>query len=74
VFGLRKCAEDGSNRIVIETVNRSFYVDDLLTLPVTLTAKRILQMCCKLSLGWDDKLPEELLGFWEKWTSSLAAL
>jgi hypothetical protein len=42
--------------------------------PVMLTAKRILQMCCKLSLGWDDKLPEELLGFWEKWTSDLAAL
>ncbi|XP_064632677.1 uncharacterized protein LOC135490994 [Lineus longissimus] len=41
---------------------------------VTLVAKRILQMSCKLKLAWDDELPEDLLKAWEVLKLSLAGL
>ncbi|XP_064638304.1 uncharacterized protein LOC135494320 [Lineus longissimus] len=40
--------------------------------PVTLHAKRILQMTSKLNVGWDEQLPDVLLSSWLKWKVSLS--
>ncbi|XP_064625911.1 uncharacterized protein LOC135486745 [Lineus longissimus] len=42
--------------------------------PVTLPAKRILQMTTKLSLSWDEPLPEVILHSWLRWKESLKKL
>ena len=35
--------------------------------PFILPAKQITQEACRLKLGWDDKLPQELTDRWEQW-------
>ena len=39
--------------------------------PVTLVVKGVLQMTCKLKLGWDDELPGELFEAWEQRKANL---
>lgn len=42
--------------------------------PVTLVGKRILQQACRLQIGWDDPLPDELMPAWLTWKSELELL
>jgi hypothetical protein len=42
--------------------------------PVTLQGKIILQELCKLKIGWDDPIPEEILRRWNQWVDSLHQL
>ena len=42
--------------------------------PVILTAKMLLQELCRLGLGWDDPIPDEILSKWHKWITGLPAL
>ena len=36
--------------------------------------KRILQLLCKESIGWDDAIPDDLQMQWEKWRCELPLL
>ena len=42
--------------------------------PFILPAKIILQDLCKKKLGWDDKIPEEVINRWKAWLESLPLL
>ena len=42
--------------------------------PVLLKAKAILQETCRLGLGWDASLPEDLEEQWRHWQSSLSSI
>ena len=42
--------------------------------PIVLKAKKTLQKLWKLSLGWDDEIPEDLQCHWNKWKNELPAL
>ncbi|KAL7868352.1 hypothetical protein SRHO_G00097360 [Serrasalmus rhombeus] len=42
--------------------------------PVVLPAKAILQELCRLKIGWDDDLPENMKKRWSSWLTSLPAL
>ena len=47
----------------------------LVLLPLfLLRGKRILQLLCKESIGWDDAIPDELRIQWEMWRSELPLL
>lgn len=39
--------------------------------PFILTAKYIMQELCKLSYGWDDRIPDSIIQPWRKWLSGL---
>ena len=42
--------------------------------PWLLPGKMLLQSLCKLSLGWDDVIPETYLQSWDKWFASLQSV
>ena len=42
--------------------------------PFILPAKQITQEACRLKLGWDDELPEELQQRWQEWKEEALAL
>ncbi len=39
--------------------------------PVVLPAKMILQDLCRLKIGWDDDLPEQVKQKWTDWLNGL---
>ena len=39
--------------------------------PYLLCAKLIIQNLCRCGLGWDDKIPEELMSQWKRWVGDL---
>lgn len=42
--------------------------------PLLLNGKSILQELCRLDLGWDDPIPEDIKPKWEKWRAELLQL
>ncbi|KAL3981342.1 small subunit ribosomal protein S12 [Sarotherodon galilaeus] len=42
--------------------------------PVVLPAKRILQECCRLKIGWDSVIPQHLAQQWNEWLNDLELL
>ena len=42
--------------------------------PLVLRAKKILQEVCKMGVGWDDPVPEEVRLRWERWKLDLLRL
>ncbi|KAL4008773.1 hypothetical protein ACER0C_002625 [Sarotherodon galilaeus] len=42
--------------------------------PVVLQAKRILQECCRLKIGWDSVIPQHLAQQWNEWLNDLELL
>jgi hypothetical protein len=42
--------------------------------PFILPAKQITQEACRLKLGWDDELPEELQERWQQWKDEAPGL
>ena len=59
-----------SKRVVLKIVQKIY--DPLGALsPYMITAKVLLQKLCKLNLGWDDLLPNELMEEWKRWTADL---
>ena len=42
--------------------------------PFVLPAKQITQEACRLKLGWDDELPEELQQRWHEWKEEVPEL
>ena len=56
------------------SVTSSIYDPLGMVAPFVLPAKVILQDLCRLGLGWDDPIPDELLFKWEKWLASLPDL
>ena len=62
-----------TRRGILSTVS-SIY--DLLgfTAPFLLRGKRILQLPCRESVGWDDAIPDRLQMQWEMWRNQLSLL
>ena len=42
--------------------------------PALIPAKKIFQECCKLQVGWDDEVPEEVQNNWRQWLAQLDGL
>ncbi|XP_064621090.1 uncharacterized protein LOC135483946 [Lineus longissimus] len=74
VSGISKCGAKSNTRRECLAAVSSIYDPLGFVGPVTLVAKRILQMSCKQRLAWDDELPEELMKAWEGWKATLPAL
>ena len=42
--------------------------------PALIPAKQIMQDLCRLQIGWDDKIPTEVLARWQNWLSDIPML
>ena len=62
-----------TRRGILSTVS-SIYDPLGIAAPFLLRGKRILQLLCKESIGWDDAIPDELRMRWEMWRSELPLL
>lgn len=62
-----------TRRGILSTVS-SIYDPLGLAAPFLLRGKRILQLLCKESIGWDDAIPDGLRMQWEMWRNELPLL
>jgi len=62
-----------TRRGILSTVS-SIYDPLGFAAPFLLRGKRILQLLCRESIGWDDAIPDELRMQWEMWRNELPLL
>lgn len=85
-LGLQWCIESDSFRFKIILPDKAPTRRNILSLvssiydplgilsPVVLSAKRLLQELCRLKIGWDVLIPEELVREWSAWKTALHQL
>lgn len=85
-LGLHWCIESDSIKFKISMLERAparrnilFLVSSMydplgIFVPVVLSANRILQELCRLKIGWDVLIPEELVHEWFAWKTALQQL
>ena len=62
-----------TRRGILSTVSSIF--DPLgFVAPLLLEGKSVLQELCRLEVGWDDLIPEDIRARWEKWRAELLQL
>ena len=70
---LQKPPDDNTRRGCLSTISSTFDSFGSVS-PVLLLAKRILQKTWQMKLGWDDKLPPDLLRAGSQWRQDLQLL
>ena len=68
------CLEKAASRRGVLSVVSSVYDPLGMVAPFILSGKIIVQELCRLRLGWDDQIPDEILTRWQRWLSSLLHL
>ena len=68
------CLEKAASRRGVLSVVSSVYDPLGMVAPFILSGKIIVQELCRLRLGWDDQIPDEILRRWQRWLSSLLHL
>ena len=75
VFRFRVCLGDKtiSKRVMLSYTNGIFDPLGILA-PVVLEARLLFCESCKMKIGWDDPIPDELMRRWNKWKENLDGL
>ncbi len=72
-FSLKFKAAPPTRRGLLSTVSSLF--DPLgIAGPIIVPARKIFQTTCHLKLGWNDKLPDDIMEKWNQWQSQLCSL
>ena len=75
VFGFHvNVPEKPATRRGILSVVSSVYDPLGMAAPVTLNGKMIVQDLCRLKLGWDDCIPDDVSTRWQQWLQTLPCL
>lgn len=72
-FKINLKEQQPSRRTILSTVN-SIYDPIGFLAPLIVPVKRIQQELCWVNCGWDDKNPDGLIKYWEKWLEGLDKL
>lgn len=60
-----------AKRGIVSTISAIYDPLGLIS-PVTLQAKAMVQRLCRLKIGWDDEIPEDLKQEWQSWQKTLS--
>ncbi|XP_043113913.1 uncharacterized protein LOC122358188 [Puntigrus tetrazona] len=72
-FKINLKEQQSTRRTILSTVN-SIYDPIGFLAPLILPAKRIQQELCRVTCGWDDKIPDGLMKPWKRWLEDLGKL
>ena len=72
-FEIQRPPEVYSRRKILSVIATVFDPMGLVS-PFTLIGKRLLQECCTLGMGWDEKLPDPIIQRYKEWCNHLPSL